>query len=582
LDRRLQRLSSYVEAAVSAKHGGENQVKNGANISRRQLLRGIGAIGGTGAAYSAMQAMNLLGGGMAMARGYDTTAPLPASSLQGSRVIVIGAGLAGLCSALRLARAGAEVEILEATGHVGGRSLTLRHGDSFSEWDWESPTKMLFEQVGDVKPENPGNYLNAGPGRIPQHHERVLDYCRDLGVELQPYIYYDAANLAQNDDWNGGRPVQLRRLKNDLRGHIAEMLAKVQNQGALDQLVDPSEVDTFLGMLQRFGQLSAEGAELFYRGSATVSNYPRSGYRISPGAAHQPGRPWPTLTMEEVLTSDFWQSEMFHDLEYFWQATLMQPVDGMDTIIKGFQRAEVPGGRAVSDLIMTNQPVRSIDVDGDQVLVNTSTGARPRADYVIASMAPPLLSRLGGNFLNPVVKQVLASVVMSPACKVGWQGRYRFWEEEDQIFGGISWTKDIVNQIWYPSYGFNSATGVLTGAYSSSAGAAEFQQLSREQRLQAALRGGEKLHPGFGDKVFAENGVSIAWAKMPYQAGGWANETSFTQPDVFDQMANTDPINRRIFMAGDWFSFWPGWQIGALDSAHLATDKIARLAAGRG
>lgn len=43
-------------------------------------------------------------------------------------------------------------------------------------------------------------------------------------------------------------------------------------------------------------------------------------------------------------------------------------------------------------------------------------------------------------------------------------------------------------------------------------------------------------------------------------------------------MAAADPIGGRVFMAGDWFSYWPGWQVGALDSAHLATDQIARAA----
>ena len=556
-------------------------MKNRASITRRQLLRGIGAIGGAGAVYSAMQAMGLLGGGKAFARGSDTTAGLPAGSMQGARVVVIGAGVAGLCSALRLARAGAEVEILEATGHVGGRSLTLREGDSYSEWDWNSPTVMRFEQVGDVPPNDPGNYLNAGPGRIPQHHERVIDYCRELKVALQPYIFSDSANLLQNDNWNGGKPVQLRRLKNDLRGHIAEMLAKVQNQGALDQVVAPAEADAFLGMLEQFGQLSAEGAELVYRGGAYAADFARSGYSIYPGAANQPGRPWPTLTLEDVLNSDFWQTEMFHDLEYFWQATLLEPVGGMDMIVKGFQRANVAEGRTVNDLILKDQPVRSIDAVGDKVVVATSKGARPPCDFVIATLAAPLLAELDGNFLDPGVKQVLSSVAMTPACKVGWQGRSRFWEEEDQIFGGISWTKDIISQIWYPSYDFNSPTGVLTGTYNSRAKATEFEELSREQRLEVALRGGEKLHPGFRDKVFAENGVTIAWAKMPYQAGGWANDTSFTQPDVFEQMVNLDPINRQVFLAGDWFSYWPGWKVGALDSAHYATDLIARRQAGR-
>ena len=50
------------------------------------------------------------------------------------------------------------------------------------------------------------------------------------------------------------------------------------------------------------------------------------------------------------------------------------------------------------------------------------------------------------------------------AGKVGWQAE-RFWETEDQIYGGISWTTDVITQIWYPSSGFLSAKGALTGAY---------------------------------------------------------------------------------------------------------------------
>ncbi|MCP4384836.1 MAG: FAD-dependent oxidoreductase, partial [Hyphomicrobiales bacterium] len=155
------------------------------NLTRRGLLQGLAALGGVGAAYSALNAFGLVGGN-ARAAG-ETVAPLPNGSLDGKRVVVIGAGVAGLCSALRLARAGADVEILEATWRVGGRSLTLRHGDSYRETDWDSPTTMTFEPVGDVPPNDPGNYWNTGPGRIPQHHTRVIDYCKLLGVELQPF-----------------------------------------------------------------------------------------------------------------------------------------------------------------------------------------------------------------------------------------------------------------------------------------------------------------------------------------------------------------------------------------------------------
>lgn len=548
------------------------------NLTRRSFIRGLASVGGLGAAYTALAAFDLLGQG-ALAQG-NTTAPLPGGSVQGKSVIVIGAGLAGLCSAMRLARAGAQVTILEATDRPGGRSLTLRNGDSYREWDWNSDTTMRFEQVGDVLPDDDDNYLNAGPGRIPQHHARVLDYCKDLGVELQPYLYMDKANLMQNDVWNGGKPVQARRLKNDLRGALAEMLAKVADQGALDQMMDPGDTAAFLEMLKNFGQLTQDGAQLVYAGAATQYDYIRAGYAVEPGNVNTPGEPWPTLSLKEVLESDFWNSEMFHDLEYFWQTSLMQPTNGMDMIWKGFLRADVPEDKTVGDLILTDQPVSAIDVDGDRVTVRAAGGRTHAADYVVATLSAPLLARLGGNFMDPVTRQILSEVFITPACKVGFQGRSRFWEDEDRIYGGISWTKDIINQIWYPNYSFNSPTGVLTGTYNNGADAVAFQQLSRAQRIEAALAGGEKLHPGYRDKVFAENGVSIAWAKIPYQAGGWANDTAFSQPEVFAQMAAADPIGRKVFMAGDWFSYWPGWQVGALDSAHLASDQIARAVTG--
>ena len=120
-------------------------------------------------------------------------------------------------------------------------------------------------------------------------------------------------------------------------------------------------------------------------------------------------------------------------------------------------------------------------------------------------------------------------------------------------------------------------SGILCGAYNSDQRAAAFELLSRPERLETALAGAERLHPGFRGKVFAENGFSIAWGRMPYPAGAWANDTFETQPDVFSAMADADPIGRRIFMAVDAFSLWPGWQVAALGSAHLATDSILRL-----
>lgn len=496
-------------------------------------------------------------------------------SLGGRRVVVVGAGLAGLCAALRLARAGAEVEVIEAAGRVGGRSLTLRHGDRFAEVGWDTPAEVRFHAVGDMPADHPGNHFNAGPMRIPHHHGLVLDWCRELRVPLEPYLFATGANLMQNDVWNGGAPVQLRRLQHDLRGHVAELAAKAARGGGLDHLQAPAERQALLAMLAQFGQLAAEGSELVYRGGG---GHPRAGYRANPGGPSGAGERWPTLSLSEVLASNHWRGGLFDEFEYDWQATLLQPVGGMDRIVQAFLAAPVPGDRILADLVSTGRPVARIAAAGDAVEVATADGRRTAADWVVATLAPTLLAGLDGDVLQPPARRLLDGIGFAPACKVGWQARSRFWETQDRIYGGISRTGHPITEIGYPSSGFHGATGILTGAYIRGQTAATFQRFSPADRLTIALDGGERLHPGFRDKVFAEDGVSIAWARMPFQAGAWSQHDLLGQPGLSDRLGDGSLVHPRVVLAGDWHSRWSGWQEGALQSAHAASDRIAERA----
>ena len=77
------------------------------------------------------------------------TSPVP---LQGAapgralrpRVVIAGAGPGGLAAAMLLARAGAEVVVLERKDRVGGRSATLQAGGF--KFDL-GPTFFLYPQV---------------------------------------------------------------------------------------------------------------------------------------------------------------------------------------------------------------------------------------------------------------------------------------------------------------------------------------------------------------------------------------------------------------------------------------------------
>ena len=158
--------------------------------------------------------------------------------------------------------------VLEARERVGGRNWTIRNGTEVKFTDG-SVQQCRFDE---------GHYFNAGPARLPSTHTTMLGYCRELGVPLEVEINTSRSALMQCDRLNGGKAVQLRQMVNDTRGHVAELLAKSINKGALDEELTHDDKERMLEFLRQYGDLSPD---LFFKGTE------RSGYRIFPGAGAQ-------------------------------------------------------------------------------------------------------------------------------------------------------------------------------------------------------------------------------------------------------------------------------------------------------
>jgi monoamine oxidase len=99
--------------------------------------------------------------------------------------------------------------------------------------------------------------------------------------------------------------------------------------------------------------------------------------------------------------------------------------------------------------------------------------------------------------------------------------------------------------------------------------------------LELALQGGEKLHPEFRRFVPAATGLSIAWQRVSYIGGGWAEwkQDDPQQIAAYRRLLRTD---RRFVVSGDQVSYLPGWQEGAVLSAYHVVGLItgrAKLAA---
>jgi monoamine oxidase len=523
-------------------------------VTRRGLLGSMAKLGGAGAVAETLAIWDFLKPAPALA----ASLALPRDSGRGRSVAILGAGVSGLCAAYELDRAGYDCVILEAQRRAGGRSLTLRRGDVFQEMNQPAQTCTFDE----------GQYLNAGPGRIPHHHVNVIDYCRRFGVALQPYIFASRANLVHSSTLGNGRTVPVREALYSLQGHVAELLDKCTRRPALDLPVTGEDLAKLQEVLVQFGDLTSVPG----KGYSYQNQSGRAGLERPAGVA-TPAKPISPMKLEEILRSRLWDDWLFRDADFYWQTSLLEPVGGMDQFWKGFIRQPLMRqSGTIEGLIRYAAKVTAIEVSQDKVAIAYDEAGSARtlqADFCVCTIPLPIFARLRTNLPAPYM-QAAAATPAQAAGKVGWQAE-RFWETEAQIYGGISWTTDTIDQIWYPSSGYLSAKGTLTGGYMRGATAITFNQKPVAERLAIAREQGERLHPGYAKYV--EHGVAIGWENMEFARGGWVNEedpTFGTNSRILAQPQG------RFHMAGDQLTFVSGWQEGAVLAAHHAVTGIDR------
>ena len=130
--------------------------------------------------------------------------------------------------------------------------------------------------------------------------------------------------------------------------------------------------------------------------------------------------------------------------------------------------------------------VWAIDADGQ---------GQPRridADYCISTIPLPVLTDIEKDVSQPV-QAAIAAAGYDGAGKIGLQFKRRFWEQDDEIYGGRSWTDQEVGDIIYPSHGLTTAKGVLVGYYLDFRGTMRERPPAEIQRL--ALEDGARVHP---------------------------------------------------------------------------------------
>lgn len=519
--------------------------------TRRQILMRFGAVAGTAGAYAAMHAMGLTGD--------DAWAGMPdlaPGSGKGTKVVILGAGVAGMSAAYELGKAGYECTILEARDRVGGRNFTVRKGSEI----------VINDGTKQVCSFDDGYYFNAGPARIPSHHQATLGYCKELGVAMETLVNYSGSALIQLDRLNNAKPIQMRQAIFDYRGHMAELLTKCVNKGALDDTFSADDRDKLMAVMPRWGGLLGEatvrtiGNGAVPTGDLAYTGSEATGYVTAPGAGNVKGTTREPLPLS-VVGDPFVQGVAgFADI-IDMQATMQQPVGGMDRIPMAFKAR-------LGKVIKTGCEVKAIRRSGKGVKISYVHAKKPsviEADYCICTIPLPVLNGIENDFSADRKAAIARNTVYGDGYKIAFQSP-RFWETEAQIYGGLSFTDRDTFITWYPSAGFHQAEGVIVPGYAFNN---KMGQRSLGDQIDYARGTIERLHPGQSAKM--KNPISIQWGQVPYSLG-LASNMAERDEAAYALLSEADGP---FYFAGEHMSHVGAWQQGAFVSAHRTVGLIA-------
>lgn len=517
-------------------------------MTRRDLLKMIGYSAGATVMLSAMGSL-----GHATTTSALKTVDL-AGMPKGSKILILGGGVAGLVAAYEFKRAGYEAVVLEAQNRPGGRAWSVKAGDRHTDTDGVEQICKFDE----------GQFFNLGAWRIPYYHKNILHYCRELDIKLDPFVQLNFNAYLHSQDAFNGKPQRFREIFADFNGGISSLLAKATNQKALDELVTEEDQKVLLEALKSFGALDEN-----YHYSESVAVGMRRGFEKLPGGGLSAGYvPTEPIEIKEILNSRLWRHFSYFLTQQF-QQTMFEPRGGMSMIGQAFEKA-------LPNVIHYNSEVTEIEQSADKVTVkylNKTTGKSETVtgDWCLCTIPTNILSKIKMN-VGEKLQAAINAVKYESVVKLGVQYKRRFWEEDEAIFGGMSLTSLPITHFAYPSAPndfLSNGKGITLTGYIAGDNSRKFTAMPLKERLDEGLRYASQIHPQVIEEF--DTGYSVAWDKVPWILGGYSQWTQEMRDQHYQNLCE---IDGRIALAGEHASYMNGWLEGAITSS---LDAIGRI-----
>nr|AYA81829.1 L-amino acid oxidase [Streptomyces sp. IMB 3-202] len=462
------------------------------------------------------------------------------------KVTVIGAGIAGLVAAYELERLGHHVEVVEASGGIGGRIHTHR-----------------FPGAG---PNGP--YAELGAMRIPAGHRLTMHYIAELGLqnqvrEFRTLFSDDAAYLPSADGY--------LRVRDAHGALVREFAAALPDRGYRDNtLLFGAWLDASIRAIapRRFydGLHDEIGVELLN----LVDHIDLAPYRCGASgnrmdlhrffADHPQVRSFCPPRLERFLD----------DVLDETSSSIVRLRGGMDALPRRL-------ASRVRGTITTGREVVGIDVRDDAVLLSIRQGARTytrSCDYVVCTIPFTVLRRMRLTGFDQEKLDIVHQTKYWAATKIALLCREPFWEK-DGISGGASFTGGHVRQTYYPPAEGDPALGaVLLASYTIGPDADALGRLGEAERNALVLAELSEMHPELRRPGMVRDVAGLAWGERPWSWGAatvrWGQEAALREAERREAARP----QKGLFFAGEHCSSKPAWIEGAIESAIDAAHEI--------
>ena len=511
------------------------------------------------------------------------------------RVVVLGAGMAGLVAAYELASLGHDVSVLEATNRVGGRVWTKR----FSS----------------------GQYNELGAMRIPSGHEFIRYYIAKCNLQgaLRPFI---TAHHNKNCFYDlRGKQCRIR--------DFGRVLMDSYNLSALEREIAASP---------EFGAPAIFGIHL----DATVASLSETDTDCLFAKQFLND---PTQKLEGQSLGSYLASRLESDdareligavtgLEPWWEMGISMFIrdeigktgDGLEEIAGGMDRlpneladllgrARIRFNVAVEGIELTHKGVRVQCRKTISAAWDSPPGDGPiieeLADHVICTIPFGALRLVSLHGFSPLKLRAIRNLNYASSTKVLLHCSRRFWEEgspDERIIGGASLSDSITRATYYPSdhaaaptqgYGArlglrsfrgvhttfsplsvqpvvlsqdDPGPGVLLGSYNWGRDARRLGSMSTAERADAVVRALERFHPTI--RTYVDDAASMYWDDFRWSRGAFC----FMQPgDLPSYYHAAIRPEGGVHFAGEHCSLDQAWINGAVMSGLRATKELVSL-----